>query len=301
MSRKTALLVSAAALALTQASHAQESAQTPPSSGKPAMIWKIRCNELPTVPLTADAMQALPLQVVATMNCGDQVSVLSDGQGYTVNIRTADGATGYVASTNLIKALAPRPVARVAPVSAAVHNGVARWSSDAKGCNLSRADGAVVESLTANGVTVQVSLHDLATKLRANIVVDDISASNANLNPAGITLEAKGSHHKPLTALTSAQLAADFVAQPSVNSTGTVRASYKAPDATPEQAASNPGVVTALKQFNADSLKKTILQPDAKSVGAVWFERDHAPDQYVLRVPIDNLVFEFPVSLRQAR
>jgi hypothetical protein len=53
--------------------------------------------------------------------------------------------------------------------------------------------------------------------------------------------------------------------------------------------------------FEAEALKKGVLAPDAKTVGVVWFERDDAPGQYVMRVPIENKVFEFPLSLNQSQ
>jgi hypothetical protein len=60
-------------------------------------------------------------------------------------------------------------------------------------------------------------------------------------------------------------------------------------------------LVNAVKQFEAEALKKGVLAPDAKTVGVAWFERDDAPGQYVMRVPIENKVFEFPLSLNQSQ
>ena len=57
----------------------------------------IKCHDRPYVSLTADAEQALPLQVVATLHCNEEVSILSDPQGYTIQVRTAGGKIGYVA------------------------------------------------------------------------------------------------------------------------------------------------------------------------------------------------------------
>src|ERR1700687_3401421 len=113
MTRKFVLIAAVAGLALPQASRAQEAA-TPAANPSPA--WMIRCPGLTaSVPLTADSAQSLPMHLVATLNCGDRVSVLSDAEGYTVNVRTTDGKTGYVAGIYLAKA----PAARPAPVAAA--------------------------------------------------------------------------------------------------------------------------------------------------------------------------------------
>lgn len=57
----------------------------------------IKCHGQSYVTLTADAEQAMPLQVVTTANCNEQVSILSDPQGYTLKVRTAAGRVGYVA------------------------------------------------------------------------------------------------------------------------------------------------------------------------------------------------------------
>ena len=53
--------------------------------------------------MTADAEQALPLKVVALLDCGQPVSLLSNSEGYTVNVHTADGKSGYVAWMNVAK------------------------------------------------------------------------------------------------------------------------------------------------------------------------------------------------------
>ncbi len=56
----------------------------------------INCHNQPYVSVTADAEQAVPLQVVATVNCNEEVWIISDTQGYTVKVRTASGKIGYV-------------------------------------------------------------------------------------------------------------------------------------------------------------------------------------------------------------
>jgi hypothetical protein len=93
------------------------------------------------------------MRLVARLGCGDQVAVLSDSEGYTVNIRTADGKTGYVARMFLTEVRAnfakdPRAV------EALVDNGIARWQSGAPGSDQLFSGDSIVESLTANGITV---------------------------------------------------------------------------------------------------------------------------------------------------
>jgi hypothetical protein len=336
MTRKFVLIAAAAGLALPLASRAQEAAaqSSPAAASSPA--WMIRCPGLTaSVPLTADSAQSLPMHLVATLNCGDLVSVLSDAEGYTVNVRTTDGKTGYVAGMYLAKAPAakpapvaaakPAPVAlakpapRVAPASAIVRDGVARWRRGMQGCEQLTKDGVVIESLTADGVTVQVSLRDLGAKLRANVVVDNTSSEYVYVNPIGITLESRGEHWKSLAIVTPQQMASEMAQQASGSEAAPVVADLKSSDDSslfPTVAYNAPAphrageedpsdqqpsqvLIRAAKQFNAESLKKGVVKPDGKTSGAVWFERDDNPGQYVMRVPIDNEVFEFPLSIVQ--
>jgi len=57
---------------------------------------KIKCQGGDWVNVTVDAEQSLPLQVVDKAACNEGVTVLSDPQGYTVKVRTANGKVGYV-------------------------------------------------------------------------------------------------------------------------------------------------------------------------------------------------------------
>jgi hypothetical protein len=71
-------------------------AQQTPSLDPSHATATIHCHGEPYVSVTADAEQAVPLQVVATVDCDEQVLILSDPQGYTVKVRTANGKIGYV-------------------------------------------------------------------------------------------------------------------------------------------------------------------------------------------------------------
>jgi hypothetical protein len=336
MTRKFALIAAASGLFLPLASQAQEAAAPPApvvasTPGSPG--WMIRCPGLtPSVPLTADSAQSLPMHLVATLNCGDPVSVLSDVEGYTVNVRTTDGKTGYVAGMYLAKApvakpapvakagpapAAAKPAPRVAAASAIVRDGVARWKRGAQGCEQSTKDGVAVESLTANGVTVQVSLRDLGAKLRASIAVDNTSSEYVYVNPIGITLETRGEHWKSLAFVTPAELATEVAQQAGGSEAAPVVAELKTSDDSslfptvayapprrageddPSEQQANQAFLKAAKQFNGEALRKGVVKPDDKVAGAVWFERDANPGQYVMRVPIDNQVFEFPLSVVQ--
>ena len=309
MTPRLLMMAATASLALPAASRAQDILKPVPVAV--SLPWKINCRELSSVPLTADAMQALPLKLVAKLNCGEGIAVLSDTEAYTVNVRTADGRTGYVASMYLMKAPPAKPAPRVAVTSASTNNGVARWRPGAKGCDQFTKDGVVVESLTANGVTVQVSLQDAGSKLRANVAIGNFGDLHVYVNPVGIALESAGAHAKSLAYREPAQLAKET--QQSATSSGTVNAEYKLSDFSPVFASvntvqrqpvedltrpqANPAMANVTDPYSADALKKGSIPPDGKTWGAVWFERDANPGQYVMRVPVDNQIFEFPLTL----
>src|SRR5260370_5191518 len=81
-------------LFLLPSSRAQTAGQTEPAAAAP--LWKINCPGVPNVPMTSDAEQSLPLQVVATLKCGEEVTVLANDEGYTVKAKNADRKIGYV-------------------------------------------------------------------------------------------------------------------------------------------------------------------------------------------------------------
>jgi hypothetical protein len=81
------------ASSLVAASRAQT--DTPAATAVPAVPnWKINCPGVRSVPMTADPEQSLPLQVIATLKCGEDIAVLANDEGYTVKIQTADGKIG---------------------------------------------------------------------------------------------------------------------------------------------------------------------------------------------------------------
>jgi hypothetical protein len=84
----------------------QTQAAAPTSPAGP--VWEIKCPGVPNVPMTADAEQSLPLQVVATLKCGEVVTGLSNSEAYAVNVKNSEGKTGYVASMFLKKIPAPK-------------------------------------------------------------------------------------------------------------------------------------------------------------------------------------------------
>jgi hypothetical protein len=79
--------------AAARASRARAASTASGTQGLPA---KIRCLDESYVLVTADSERTIPLSWVAKLNCDDEIRVLSDQQGYTVQVQTADGTIGYV-------------------------------------------------------------------------------------------------------------------------------------------------------------------------------------------------------------
>jgi uncharacterized MAPEG superfamily protein len=303
MRRRRMIMAATVGLVLPAATLAQDVLK--PSPVAVSLPWKINCHGLAAVAMTSDAMQTLPVQLVAMLNCGEGIAVLSDAEGYTVHVRTADGRTGYVASPYVVKAPPPKPTSHVEPTSAATNNGVAHWRPGAKGCDQFNKDGAVVESLTANGVTVQVSLQNTGSKLRANLAIGNFSSLHVYVDPVGITLQSAGAHAKSLANRDPRQLAKQTQGSGSnaVNTSSQeaeftpVFAAVYAAQRQPVEDLSRPQVASVADAFSALALKKGSVRPNGRTWGAVWFDRDENPGTYVMRVPIDNQVFEFPLSL----
>jgi hypothetical protein len=284
--------------------------------------------------MTADPEQSLPLQVIATLKCGDEVTVLDNNEGYTVKIKTADGKMGYVAAIYVKKIPTPRRPPSVE--SASIENGVARWQQGAQGCDHFMSNGILVESLTANGITVQVSLHDTGWKLRANVAIANSGSQPIHIQPSQFILDDVSLHGKPLFYLDPAQLAKNMthqvlwteaIAEPSsapahttssAESASATNVGYKsslAPSVSApnyiiqhqyaeENAVRQQGKQTlnsTARQILALALKSATIEPNDKVAGAVWFERGKNPQQLMLRIPIENQTLEFPLSFKQQK
>jgi len=315
MNKKLMILGAASGLALAQVSFAQESSM-PVASLSTAVI---SCHGITSVPMTLDPEQSLPLKIIANLNCGDQVAVLSDIEGYTVNVRTTDGKYGYVARTYIAKSQpAPRK-----PVqgSASVQNGVARWQPGATGSEELNANGQLVESLTVNGVTVQVSLQDSGWKLRADVAVANDGPAQVSFAPSRFTLDelfpsakslayqdpkqlAKAVNHQILWTAASAAPEAD----PHVTSAAYHAAAYSSAlsqnylaqhEATVQLVSEHKAEFNPASQINVVALSSASLKTGQKAAGAVWFERDAKPKQLLLRVPVGDVLYEFPLSFEK--
>jgi hypothetical protein len=332
MIRKSTLLGIVAALALGQSSQAEESANGAASPSKPVLTSTISCNGYLNVPMTVDQEQALPMQIMATLECGQQVTVLSDMDAYTVNVLTQDGKNGYVARMYLTYPTRKRIDSAPLPSeNAAVSNGIARWQSGGKGSVQFRSGSELVESLTANGVTVQVSLQDTGWKMRANVAVVNSSKQAIYVLPKLVSLDelaplikplryqdpsqvAKAATHQLLW--TSANAAPSLSAQSQRPSSGSELAavSFKLPATDPSPnylaqhqvleetaARSQSPLVDLTREINALALHECTLKPGEKAAGAAWFDRDAKSWQLLLRVPVDGLIFEFPLSFNHEK
>ena len=312
-------------------SRAQSAAQSDAPAAAPS--WKINCPGVPNVPMTSDAEQSMPLQVVATLKCGEEVSVLDNSEGYTVKIKNADGLTGYVAAMYLKKIPASKRAARAK--SATLANGVSRWEEGAPGCDQFMNDGRLVESLSVNGVTVQVSLHDTGWKLRANVAIANEGPAPVSIDPSKFILDEIGAHGRPLFYQDPEELAKNVTHQVlwTENTAGTARVPLQSSSAAvinatnvdyrtstvptvsapnylvQHQSAEDDAVrkqgkqtlVNTAQQIRALALKPGAIESSGKVSGAVWFERGKNPQQLMLRIPIENEMLEFPLSFRQQK
>jgi hypothetical protein len=303
MRNKLLILSTFLSLAVTLPTWAAENSGSSVAAAPGTLRGTVICRGLKNVPVTADAEQALPMQLVARLNCGDEVAVLSDSEGYTVNIRTGDGKYGYVARMYLSEASANSPKDHRA-AEAAVDSGIARWQSGAPGSAQFLSDGSLVESLRANGITVQVSLQDTGWKLRANVAIANESDTPVHFDPAGFTLDELQPRLRALAYQNPRQLAKAVTHQVYwTNASATAPMSATFMDAAYKTSVTVPATRNYLEE-GAQQVQTTVLQsgtvaPKEKSSGVVWFERDKNPQQLNLRIFVGDQIFEFPLSFPQ--
>jgi len=305
MRNKLLILSTFLSLAATLPSWAAENSGSRVTAAPGALRRTVVCHGLENVPVTADAEQALPMQLVARLNCGDEVAVLADSEGYTVDIRMSNGKDGHIARIYLSESPANLPKDHRA-VEAAVDNGIARWRSGAPGSDqfLSVSDDSLIESLRANGITVQVSLQDTGWKLRANVAIANESDAPIYFNPSGFTLDELQPRLRTLAYQNPEKLAKALTHQVySTNASATAPMSATYMDAAYKTSAAAPATRNhldeAAQQVQSSVLQPATLAPKEKSSGAVWFERDKGPQQLNLRIFVGDQIFEFPLSFPQ--
>lgn len=300
MTRKLLALGSFASLALALPSAAAENSGSNVNPVPGSLRGTIVCRDLKSVPVTVDAEQALPLQLVTRLNCGAEVSLISDSEGYTLNVRTADGQTGYVARMYLSEFTA----SNIQPAqSAAVdNNGIARWKSGTSGSDQFYSNGMLVESLTANGITVQVALQDTGWKMRASVAIANASNQNAHFNPKSFTLDELTPRLRTLAYQSPRELAkapTHEVYWTNANATAPAASLLAASYKSPASVITTNYLAQDAQQTQAPALEARTLSPKEKTAGVVWFERDKGPLQLTLRIFVNDQIFEFPLSFPQ--
>lgn len=287
----------------------------------------VKCPGITSIPFTADEEQALPLQVVGTLRCGETVSILSDTEGYTAHVRTPDGQEGYVARMYLANEAAPAaPAPKAQPSVATPTNGVVRWVAGAPGCDQFISHGRYVESITANGITVQVSLQDSGWKYRVNVAISNQSGESVHVMPGIITLDELEPKLKSLLTTDPAKITrnpnhqalwtfADAVPTTSAAGSRHARTSQADPLAdrtspTPDYlsphmtlASARPAAFQRVEPVDilAISLKSVDLPSGQTTAGVMWYDRDAIAREFSLRVPAGDLVFDFAFSLEQKK
>jgi hypothetical protein len=305
-------------LALAHTVSAQQIAKPLSTLTGDSITGSVLCRGGAKVPMTADAEQTLPLKLVAQLDCGQPVSLLSSTEGYTVQVRTADGKSGYVAWMNIAKGQIVVPTNNVRQ-PAVIRDGMAQWLAGTEGSERFYSEGLMVESLTVNGVTVQVSLQDTGWKLLANIAVANGSLVAVNVVPSNITLDDLGHVKKSLpyqqpkklrAAVNHQILWTEANAAPSTSGY-LVTADYRSSDndglkRTQNYLAQHQADVQLVSdhktdfnphsQINTVALKDAVVLPSQQISGSTWFERDGKLQEMILRVPVGGLVYEFPLS-----
>ncbi len=298
MRNKLLILGTFAGLAATQPSFAAENSAAAASAPR-AVRGTVVCRGVQNVPMTADAEQSLPIKLVSRLGCGEEVAVLADSEGYTVQVRTADGKDGYIARIYFAETPATAKARRA--VEAVLDNGIARWQSGAPGSDQFYSNGTIVESLTANGVTVQVSLQDTGWKLRASVAIANEGAETVRYNPAGFTLDELKPRLRTLAYQNPKELAKALTHQVYwTNASANAPASATYANAVYKTSSYVPSTPNYLaeeaQQVQASVLDPGSLGPKEKASGVVWFERDKSPQQLNLRIFVGDLIFEFPLS-----
>ncbi len=274
----------------------------------------VNCPGISNVPMTSDAEQALPMRQIATLSCGQQVAVIADNEGYTAHIRTTDGKDGYVARMYLTTATpatqpelefdTPAPVSNTTPV-----NGIVRWNAGAAGCDQFISRGRKVESATANGITVQVSLQDTGWKLRASVAVSNETSAQVYVHPSLVTLDELTPALRNLREENPSKLAhnevnhqlmhSEYIAVPPPSAI--VLHKRSAPQVSTVSYHSTSvddylGFNDEASSVRAVALKPANLAPNQKTSGELWFARDAKAHELSLRISVGNLIFDFPFS-----
>jgi hypothetical protein len=320
-SSKQLLVASAMLFAALPAAAAEETNAVSLATSAKAIV---KCPGLTSVPMTADAEQTLPLRLVGTLACGSSVAILSDSEGYTAQVRSTDGKEGFVAMMYLANAADSTAAATpVRPAVAIPVNGVVRWRASAPGCDEFLSHGRHVESITANGITVQVSLQDTGWKYRANVAVSNQTGSAIDVQPGIITLDELQPLLRSLPATDANKIArtsthqvlwtaADAIPSPSAVLSSATSADRLAHRSAPTADYMNPHMTLASARpvafertqsvnVEAIALKPVALASQKNTAGIMWFARDERAQELSLRVPVGDVVFDFAFAFEDKK
>jgi hypothetical protein len=252
------------------------------------------------------------MRQIATLSCGQQVAILADGGGYTARIRTTDGKEGYVAHMYLTNATrAPQPITdRDTPAAiASPVDGIVRWNSGAPGCDQFTSRDRQVESATANGVTVQVSLQDTGWKLHASVAIFNAGSALVYVHPSLITLDELTPTLRNLRQENPSKLAhseanhqllqSEYTAVPPPSAVVLHRRDTTQVSAVAYRSNSVQnylGLSDDSSSVRAVALKAANLGPGQKTSGELWYARDAKARELSLRISVGDQVFDFPFS-----
>ena len=272
----------------------------------------VNCPGVSNVPMTADAEQALPMHQIAILSCGQPVAILADNEGYTARIRSTDGKEGYVARMYLTTATpAPQPATnRDTPAtSASAVDGIVRWNSGAPGCDQFTSRGRKVESATANGVTVQVSLQDTGWKLHVSVAIYNASGAQVYVHPALVILDELTPTLRNLREENPSKLAhsaanhqlmhSEYVAVPPPSAIVLhSRSAAKVADVREHSTSVEDYLALSdeTSPVHTVALKAANLAPGQKTSGELWYVRDSKARELSLRISVGDQVFDFPFS-----
>ncbi|HEY2352894.1 MAG TPA: hypothetical protein VGH83_10290 [Candidatus Acidoferrum sp.] len=315
MNRKFTYFGVVASLAFAQAASAQQVSMPLASFVSAPAKGTILCRGGSNVIMTADPEQSLPLQLVAKLSCGQKVALLSGNEGYSVNVLTDDGKNGYVTWMNVSRnESAPK---KIILQGAAVRDAVVRWKPGTIGSDKFYSEDVLVESLTANGVTVQVSLQDTGWKLLAQVAIANGSPSAVNVVASRLALTDLSAAKKSLAYQDPDKLKSAYSheilwtrATAAPSDSAYLAASEPQPYDYAASAANRQNYLAQHQEtvrlvkssFNphaeTDSLAltSTTVLPDEQVAGASWFQRDGKRQDMILQVPVGNIVYEFPFS-----
>jgi hypothetical protein len=206
---------------------------------------------------------------------------------------------------------APQPATdRDTPAtSASAVDGIIRWNAGAPGCDQFTSRGRKVESATANGVTVQVSLQDTGWKLHASVAIFNASGAQVYVHPSLVTLDELTPTLRNLREENPSKLAhsaanhqlmhSEYVAVPPPSAIVLhSRSAVKVVAVSDHSAFVGDYLAPSdeTSSVSAAALKAANLAPGQKTSGELWYVRDAKARELSLRISVGDQVFDFPFS-----